>query len=172
MKHITRYVIQRNTLCEDPTFQYNPTAMVHIVIPVHNQGGWIRHLLENLEAVYHATRDENFSLILVDYSSDDTDLQAAMENFDIPHKRLITLPPPFSRASGVQAGIDAVTNPDDIILTCDLHLEIPPGLLLEVRRHTIKGRTGYNPVLIRLDCNADPDKPTVRERSSGRRGKR
>lgn len=138
---MTRYVIKRSgSLCEDKEFQFDPNAMVHIVIPVRDQGAWVLHLLENLEAIYRATKDDRFNLILVDYKSTDLDVQAALENFQLPHVKLVTLPPPFSRAAGVQAGIDAVSNPNDIILTCDLHLEIPPGLLAEVRRSTIQVR--------------------------------
>lgn len=141
---MTRYVVGKDTdkLCEDPEFQFNPHSMVHIVIPVRNQGAWVLHLLENLEAIFLTTKDEGFRLILVDYKSSDIDMESVLENFKLPGYTLITLDPPFSRAGGVQAGIDAVTNPNDIILTCDLHLEIPPGLIMDVRRNTIQVREG------------------------------
>lgn len=164
---LRRYVIRQPGLCEDPEFQYNATAKVHIVIPVRDQGAWVRHLLENLQAYYAITQDQNFNLILIDYGSQDTDVEAELARITLPAAQLIRLKPPFSRAGGVQAGIDAVTDPREIVFSADLHLHIPPGLLDDVRRNTIYGRTGFNPVLIRLGCDADPKHPMVGTMAEG-----
>eukprot|EP00055_Hartaetosiga_balthica_P012217 m.58662 g.58662 ORF g.58662 m.58662 type:complete len:782 (+) comp7875_c1_seq1:882-3227(+) len=159
---ISRYVIVKddNSLCDAANFQWRKKAMVHIIIPVQNQGAWVKHLVENLERLYEETKDDNFNLILTDFGSTDIDTQALLENSKLKRFQVFNLDGPFSRSIGIQKGLDSVKNPDDIIFTCDLHLEIPPILVEDIRKHCIKGKTGYNPVVVRLDCGSFQDNPT------------
>jgi hypothetical protein len=145
--------------CQPENVAWDPSAMVNIVVPVHNQGAWVKHLLENLAYVYKATQDANVRLVLVDYGSTDIDLDAALENSGIPNVQLVRAKGAFSRAEGVQLGIDAVKNANEIVFTGDLHLEIPPYLMELVRMHTLRGYGSYNPIVVRLDCGAYPDTP-------------
>lgn len=105
------------------------------------------------------TQDAGFTLVLVDYNSTDLNVRQALADSGLPHTKYIAASGPFSRAGGVQRGIDSVADPNAIVLTCDLHLEIPPNLLEHVRQHTVRGQAGYNPVVARLDCDAAPAEP-------------
>lgn len=111
------------------------------------------HLLRNLEEIYLSTGDTNFTLILVDCGSDDLDIADAMNKSRLPSHmlKLITLPGPFTRSPSIQAGVDTITNPNEIVFSLDLHLTIPVGLVESIRKHTIQGEMAYAPVVCRLN---------------------
>ena len=39
-------------LFEIRDLQWNPTATVHIIIPVKDQGRWVKHFIANMESIY------------------------------------------------------------------------------------------------------------------------
>ncbi|EDQ85266.1 uncharacterized protein MONBRDRAFT_29432 [Monosiga brevicollis MX1] len=140
--------------------------MVHMIIPVQNQGGWVLYLLANLEAIMKATHGrERFNLVLVDYYSDDLDVEQALAQSTLPHWQIVRVAGQFSRAEGVQRGLDAVAakiqaNPrDEIVISSDLHVRFPIDFFMRVRENTLRGKTAYNPVVLRLDCERYAQNP-------------
>jgi hypothetical protein len=155
--HISEYLYhsEKDTskqLCSVKGFQWKRGAHVHIVLPVKNQGKWVVHVVRNLEDIYLSTGDTDFTLILVDYESNDVDIPELYKNSRLPRDmlKLISLKGSFTRTVSIQTGIDTITNPDDIILTLDLHLTMPTGFIQSIRKHTIRGKMGYTPALVRL----------------------
>jgi beta-1,4-N-acetylgalactosaminyltransferase 3 len=158
LQRVSTYIVNDPVLeyCLPSNYIWNPTAMIHVIIPVHNQGAWVLHLLDNMARLYALSPDDRVTLVLVDFSSTDLNVRQALERSQLPHTRYIAASGKFSRAAGVQLGADSVAAPQDIIFTCDLHLELPPQLFELVRMHTILGQTGFNPVVANLDSGAFP----------------
>ena len=122
-----------------PSSQWRRRTKVNFILPVKNQGQWVLHLLRNLEEIYLSTGDTNFTLILVDCGSDDLDIADAMNKSRLPSHmlKLITLPGPFTRSPSIQAGVDTITSPNEIVFSLDLHLTIPVGLVESIRKVSI-----------------------------------
>lgn len=123
---LSRYVYRpapTAVLCDPAGFQWKKTAIVHVVIPVKNQGPWVMHVIENIRDIVAETGDQLINLVLVDYSSDDIDVKSALAASGIRHT-FIHGTGAFSRAHGVQLGIDSVTDPTDVVFACDLHLDM------------------------------------------------
>ena len=58
----------------------------------------------------------------------------------------------FNKVYGQNLAIDSVKNPNDIIFTCDLHLDIPVNMVDAIRKHTLRGLAIFAPLLKRLEC--------------------
>lgn len=151
--HTSEYVYLptgKDALCHAENFQWSKGVDVYVVVSVKNLGLWVKHLIHNMEWLYSKTQDDNFELVIVDYESEDIDVEAVLRKSSLKRWKVIHEKGPFSRSGGLQAGVEYVTNPDSIVMTIDMHLTMPPGFVEYVRRHVVKGKMGFAPMFFRL----------------------
>eukprot|EP01137_Pigoraptor_chileana_P019288 Opistho-2@80123 len=143
------------SMCRPAGVEWERKAFVHLVLPVKNQGQWVQYFVADVNAIYDATGDELFDVTLVDYDSTDINMEVALSRLAVPY-RFVKRTGNFERAGGLQAGIEAIGPTDGIVFTCDLHLSMPPLLLDMIRKHTIRGKQAFAPVVARLNCGETP----------------
>ena len=147
-----RFINENGMLCT-PAVSINTKAFVHIVIIVKNQGRWVKVFLENMNKIYEQTEDERFGIIIVDFNSIDIDVKSTMRHTLKPRQyTYIAVEGRFNKVYGQNLAIDSVMNTNDIIFTCDLHLDIPVNMVDSIRKHTVKGLAIFAPFLRRLKC--------------------
>ena len=81
-QHLSRYIyrpIGSHKLFEINDFQWNPYATVHIIIPVKDQGRWVKHFINNMENIYTTIKDPYLNIILVDFNSTDIDINKSLK---------------------------------------------------------------------------------------------
>lgn len=159
---LSQYVYQRlgsTEFCLPQRFFLNQHATVHIIIPVKNQGKWVQHFISNMEELYSERKDPHINVIIVDFSSTDIDVTAALKRSTLKRYQVRKLKGLFQRAYGIQAGAALVKNPRDIIFMCDLHLQIPSNIVDIIRKHCILGKMAFAPIVERLHCGFSPSLP-------------
>ena len=153
---ISEYLYRQNdnldNLCQPNGLNWNHQAFVHIVITVKNQGRWIRIFVENMERIQDNTKDDYFGIILIDFDSTDIDLEVLLRQSKLKNWILLRMAGSFIKVQAQNAAIDIIKSRNEIVFTCDLHLDIPIDLFETIRKHTFKGRSGYAPALTRLQC--------------------
>ena len=150
---LTQRIINENGMLCTPVVSINQMAFVHIVIIVKNQGRWVKVFLENMNNIYKRTKDERFGIIIVDFNSVDIDVKFTIKQILLPRQyTYIGIEGKFNKVLGQNLAIDSVMNPNDIIFTCDLHLDIPVNIIDSIRKHTVKGLAIFTPFLRRLGC--------------------
>ena len=144
--------VENGSFCT-PKRAPNLKAFVHIVIIVKDQKRWVRYFLENVNKIYAQTNDDQFGVIIVDFNSREMRVDKFMKyTLKLKHYQHIPMSGPFNKVRGQNKAIDSVLNPNDIIFTCDLQLNIPINMIDSIRKHTTQGVSVYAPILKRLDC--------------------
>ncbi|XP_068684674.1 beta-1,4-N-acetylgalactosaminyltransferase 3-like isoform X3 [Montipora foliosa] len=151
---------EEKELCFPKGMQWDSNATVYFVLPVKNQGKWVHHFASQLINTSKETGDLNFHVIIIDFASDDIDIENVFDVWPLKERyTLINMKGPFYKTLAIQKGVEAVPNENDIVFLYDLHIDVPIGLLDCIRKHTIKGKMAYAPIVGRLECGIFPSDP-------------
>ena len=122
-------------LCSPVGVAWNKSAIINILLSTgNNQGWWILHFLNNMAKIHKRTKDFNFNVVIIDFGSKDIDIENALKKTAIPSYQYANIKDKFSRALGLQLAAEMVRDPNSILFSMDLHLDIPYHFLDDVRK--------------------------------------
>ena len=93
------------------------------------------HFLNNLEGIYTVTGDENVRLVIFDYNSSDINLKQELALRKLPPYTVISEQAQYySRTKSFNRAVEQVHDPQTIVFTLDLHLDLPTTLFDDIRK--------------------------------------
>lgn len=169
---LSEYVYQHEktkTLCYPEGMQWNKSASVYFLISVRKQAVWVQHFIKNVERIYQNTLDENLHVIVYDYNSSDINIQAEFQQSSFKNYKILNSPDSsYSRTYSLNRAAQAVQDPNAIIFTLDLHLEIPVLFPDSVRK--VSCYNSMTNFLLSCSIGISPPKMDIQPMQSGLAG--
>ena len=135
---LAEYVFQpigkKVPLCYPKGLQWNRTADVYLILTAKSLGRWVHHFIKNVETIVQETADTHLHLVIYDFDSPDIDLEQAFQRSNLKNYHYIRKPGIYSRVVSLSEAIESVKDPNAIVVTVDLHLDIGSQLINDVRK--------------------------------------
>ena len=135
---LSEYVFQPNAkdvpLCYPEGLQWNRTADVYLILTAKNLGRWVHHFIKNVDKIVKETRDEHLHVVIYDFDSPDIELEQAFQGTTLNNFHFIKKPGKYSRTTSFSKAIDSIQDPNAIVVTVDLHLDIGSQLIDDIRK--------------------------------------
>ncbi|XP_072017478.1 uncharacterized protein [Amphiura filiformis] len=161
----TEYAIdsgQGDGICHPMDYAIHSDSKVYVIVTVKNLEEWVGRLIKEFEQIQEQPGDcGDFELILTDFNNTDIAL-VHMVNASVISpkiKILVNMGDTYNKGAAVKSAVDLIQNPNDIVFLCDVHLEIPSIFLSDVRKHVIRNKMVFAPVVGKLEKDSSPDNP-------------
>lgn len=150
---------QHAPLCYPSGLQWNRTADVYLILTAKNLGRWVHHFIKNVERIVQETKDDHLHVVVYDFDSPDINLTKVFQRSILKNYHFLKKPGNYSRTISFTEAIDSIPDPNAIAVTVDLHLNIGSSLINDVRKHCIKGKSIYAPLIVYLNCTGTSTAP-------------
>ena len=135
---LAEYVFQpreeNSHLCYPKGLQWNRTADVYLILTAKNLGRWVHHFIKNVEKIVQETKDEQLHVVIYDFDSPDIDLKQAFQRSTLKNFHFISKAGNYSRTISFSEATQSIKDPNAIIVTIDLHLDIGSQLIDDIRK--------------------------------------
>ena len=122
------------SLCYPTGLQWNRKADVYLILTAKNLGRWVHYFIKNVEKIIQETKDDHLHVVIYDFGSPDIDLKEAFERSTLQNYHFIIKPGRYSRTESFSKAIQSIKNPDAIVVTIDLHLDIGSQTINDIRK--------------------------------------
>ena len=122
------------SLCYPRGLQWNRTADVYLILTVKNLGRWVHHFIKNVEEIVRETKDEHLHVVIFDFNSPDIDLEHVLRRSNLRNHHYISKPGNYSRTVSLMEAIKSIDDPEAIVVTIDLHLDIGSQMINDIRK--------------------------------------
>ena len=138
---LAEYVFQPKVLsgplCYPSGLQWDRTADVYLILTAKNLGRWVHHFIKNVEQIVKETKDEHLHVVIFDFGSPDIDLEQALRKSSLINYHLIVQPGNYSRTLSFGRAVQSIKDPNAIIVTIDMHLDLGSQLINEIRKVSV-----------------------------------
>lgn len=135
---LAEYVFQPKNLsgplCYASGLQWDRTADVYLILTAKNLGRWVHHFIKNVEQIIKETKDEHLHVVIFDFGSPDIDLEQALKKSSLKNYHFIVQPGNYSRTLSFGRAVQSIKDPNAIIVTIDMHLDLGSQLINDIRK--------------------------------------
>ena len=87
-----------------------------------------------MEEIVRETKDEHLHVVIFDFNSPDIDLEHVLRRSNLRNHHYISKPGNYSRTVSLMEAIKSIDDPEAIVVTIDLHLDIGSQMINDIRK--------------------------------------
>lgn len=121
-------------LCYPRALDWNKDAVVHLILAVNNEGPRFRRFIEKLEKIFKENLEVYFHLVVVNSGNAGLDIREILGATSLLKYKVEELDGDFSWTRSINYGIRQIQDPGHIILTADVHMDLPASVFEDCRK--------------------------------------
>lgn len=121
-------------LCYPRGLAWNKEAMIHLIVAVNREGQRFHRFIEKLETIYKDSLEVDFRLVVVHSNKSGVDIERILQGTVLQKYVVHKLDGEFSRARAINHGVKLIQDPLHIILTADVHMDLPSSVFEDCRK--------------------------------------
>lgn len=121
-------------LCYPRGLDWNKDAVVHLILAVHHEGPRFRRFIEKLEKIFKENLEVYFHLVVVNSGNAGLDIREILGATSLLKYKVEELEGDFSWTRAINYGIRQIQDPGHIILTVDVHMDLPASIFEDCRK--------------------------------------
>ncbi|KAL9965425.1 hypothetical protein ACROYT_G029224 [Oculina patagonica] len=146
-------------LCYPKGLGWRKEVPVHLIIAVDHEGQRLHRFIEKIERIFEDSLEVDFHLVIVHSGKTGLDIERILQGTSLQKYKIKQLDEKFSWTRAVNSGVKLVQDPQSIILTSDVHMDLPASIFEDCRKHCVEGKMTFAPFFYALGCGAYPEKP-------------
>lgn len=121
-------------LCYPRGLDWNKDAVVHLILAIHHEGPRFRRFIEKLEKIFKENLEVYFHLVVVNSGNAGLDIREILGATSLLKYEVEKLEGDFSWTRAINYGIRQIQDPGHIILTVDVHMDLPASIFEDCRK--------------------------------------
>ena len=122
-------------LCYPRDLRWNKEAVVHLILTVNQEGQRLHRFIEKLQQIFKETLEVDFHLLIIHSGKSGIDigrilLRSLLSKYTVKQYR----DGEFSWTRAINYGIKLIRDPGHIVLTTDVHMDLPASIFDDCRK--------------------------------------
>lgn len=140
-QRVIQYVYQVNTtsICQPIHLKWYRDAVINVIIVLKDHEKAIKLFIDRFEQVFEKSLEVDLHIIIVQFGQSAIDIKAHVDNTSLVQRySVIYMDGLYSRPRGMNRAVSLAKGDHAIILTCDVHTDIPDTLFEDTRTVSYK----------------------------------
>ncbi len=121
-------------LCYPKGLGWRKEVPVHLIIAVDHEGQRMHRFIEKIERIFMDSLEVDFHLVIVHSGKSGLDIERILQGTSLQKYKIKELDGAFSRTRAINSGVNLVQDPQGIVVTSDVHMDLPASIFEDCRK--------------------------------------
>lgn len=121
-------------LCYPRGLGWRKEAAVHLILAVNHEGQRLHRFIEKIEQIFEESLEVDFHLVIVHSGKSGLDIERTLQGTSLQKYKIEELTGQFSWTRAINSGVRLVQDPQGIVLTSDVHMDLPASIFEDCRK--------------------------------------
>ena len=125
-------------LCYPRGLGWRKEVAVYLIVAVDHEGQRLHRFIEKVEQIFQESLEVEFYLVIVHSEKSGLDIERTLQATSLQKYKIEKLNGKFSWTHAINVGVRLVQDPQSIVLTSDVHIDLPASIFENCRKVRIK----------------------------------
>lgn len=121
-------------LCYPKGLSWKKEVPVHLILAVDHEGQRLHRFIEKIERIFEDSLEVDFHLVIVHSGKTGLDIERILQGTSLQKYKIKELGGDFSWTRAINSGVSLAQDPQGIVVTSDVHMDLPASIFEECRK--------------------------------------